>query len=76
MSSRPEPLLFLSSNSSVVLRGGVDAVPDPLLLGKYDSAGNRTRTSGSVVRTSGHYTTEAVIITTIIIIITTTASVV
>jgi hypothetical protein len=29
-------------------RGWVDPVPDPLLLRKYGSAGNRTRTSGSV----------------------------
>jgi hypothetical protein len=28
----------------------VDPVPDPLLLRKYGSAGNRTRTSGSVAR--------------------------
>jgi hypothetical protein len=30
----------------------VDPVPDPLLLRKSGSAGNRTRTSGSVVRNS------------------------
>jgi hypothetical protein len=35
-------------------RGWVDSVPDPLLLRKSDSAGNRTRTSGSVVRNSDH----------------------
>jgi hypothetical protein len=33
-------------------RGWVDPVPDPLLLRKCDSAGNRTRTSGSVARNS------------------------
>jgi hypothetical protein len=38
----------------------VDPVPDPLLLRKFSSAGNRTRTYGSVVRNSDHYTTEAV----------------
>jgi hypothetical protein len=38
----------------------VDPVPDPLLLRKSGSAGNRTRTSGSVARNSGHRTTEAV----------------
>jgi hypothetical protein len=43
-------------------RGWVDPVPDPLLLRKSGSAGNRnrTRTSGSVGR--NHYSTEAVII--------------
>jgi hypothetical protein len=35
-------------------------VPDPLLLRKPGSAGNRTRTSGSVPRQSEHETTEAV----------------
>jgi hypothetical protein len=33
-------------------RGRVDPVPDPLLLRKSGSAGNRTRTSGSVARNS------------------------
>jgi hypothetical protein len=37
----------------------VDHVPDPLLLRKSGSAGNRTRTSGSVVSNSDHKTTEA-----------------
>jgi hypothetical protein len=32
----------------------VDPVPDPLLLRKSGSAGNRTRTSGSVARNSDH----------------------
>jgi hypothetical protein len=40
----------------------VDPVPDPLLFRKSDSAGNRTRTSGSVARNSDHYTTKAVIL--------------
>jgi hypothetical protein len=41
----------------------VDPVPDPLLLRKKKSgsAGNRTRTSGSVARNFDHWTTEAVI---------------
>jgi hypothetical protein len=36
----------------------VDPVPDPILLRKSGSAGNRTRTSGSVARNSDYYTTE------------------
>jgi hypothetical protein len=39
----------------------MDPVPDPLLLRKYGSAGNRTRISGSVARNSDHKTTEAVL---------------
>jgi hypothetical protein len=35
-------------------RGWVDLVPDPLLLTKSGSAGNRIRTSGSVARNSDH----------------------
>jgi hypothetical protein len=35
-------------------------VPDSLLLRKYDSAGNRTRVSGSVAKKPDHETTEAV----------------
>jgi hypothetical protein len=35
-------------------RGWVDPIPDPLLLRKYRSAGNRTRTFGSVARNSDH----------------------
>jgi hypothetical protein len=38
----------------------VDSVPDPLLLRKSGSAGNRTRTSGSVAMNYDHLTTEAV----------------
>jgi hypothetical protein len=37
----------------------VDPVPDPLLLRKSGSAGNRTRTSGLAAR-NDHKTTEAV----------------
>jgi uncharacterized protein YcbK (DUF882 family) len=40
----------------------VDPVPDPLLLRKSGSAGNRTRTSGSVARNSDHYLTEAALL--------------
>jgi hypothetical protein len=36
----------------------VGPVPDLLLLRKSGSAGNRTRTSGSVARNSDHYTTD------------------
>jgi hypothetical protein len=35
-------------------RGLVDPDPDPLLVRKTGSAGNRTRTSGSVARSSDH----------------------
>jgi hypothetical protein len=38
----------------------VEPVPDPLLLRKSGSAGNRTRISGSVARNPDHQTTEAV----------------
>jgi hypothetical protein len=38
----------------------VGPVLDPLFLRKSGSAGNRTRTSGSLAMNSGHYTTEAV----------------
>jgi hypothetical protein len=41
------------------LPGWVDSVPDPLLLRKSGSAGNRTRTSGSVARNFDPYTTES-----------------
>jgi hypothetical protein len=37
----------------------VDPTPDSLFLRKSGSAGNRTRTSGSVARYSDQYTTEA-----------------
>jgi hypothetical protein len=39
----------------------VDPVSDPLLVRKSGSAGNRTRTYGSVARISDYYTTEAVL---------------
>jgi hypothetical protein len=40
----------------------VDPVPDPLLLRKSGSAGNRTRASGSVAKIFDHYTRVALII--------------
>jgi hypothetical protein len=51
---------FLQVASQLYSRGWVDPVLDPILLRKSGSAGNRTRTSGSVARNSGHDTTEAV----------------
>jgi hypothetical protein len=41
-------------------QGWVYLVPDPLLLRKSGSAGNGTRTSGTVARNSYHWTTKAV----------------
>jgi hypothetical protein len=41
-------------------RGWVDPVPDPLLLRKSGSIGNRTQNSGSAARNSYHLTTEKV----------------
>jgi hypothetical protein len=38
----------------------VDPIPDPLLLRKSASAGNRTQTTGSVAKNSDHYTSEMV----------------
>jgi hypothetical protein len=35
-------------------RGGVDSVPDPLLVRKSGSARNRTQTSGSAAKNSDH----------------------
>jgi hypothetical protein len=51
---RPEQLLFFQVAPQLYPRGWVDSVPDPLLLIKCGSAGNRTRTSGSVARNSDH----------------------
>jgi hypothetical protein len=42
---------FFQAAPRLYSRGWVDPVPDPLLLRKSGSAGNRTRTSGSVART-------------------------
>jgi hypothetical protein len=39
----------------------MDPVPHPLLLRKSGRGGNRTRTSGSVARNSGLWTTEAIV---------------
>jgi hypothetical protein len=41
--STPESLIFLSNSSSVVLKGWLDRLPDPLLLRKSGSTENRTR---------------------------------
>jgi hypothetical protein len=38
----------------------VDPFPDPLLLRKSGSAGNRTQTSEYIARNSDHWTTKAV----------------
>jgi hypothetical protein len=49
---------FFQAAPQLYSRGWVDPVPDPLLLGKSGSVGNRTRTSGSVGRNSDLQTTE------------------
>jgi hypothetical protein len=51
--SRQEPLLFYQVAPQFYSRGWVDPVPDPLL-SFSGSAGNRTRASGSVAKTSDH----------------------
>jgi hypothetical protein len=58
-----------SKNSQLYLDGWVDPVPDPLLLRKSGSAGNRIQTSGSVARNSDHYTTETVCYSLVIVLI-------
>jgi hypothetical protein len=50
---------FFQVSPQLYSRGSVDPVPDPLLLRRSGSAGNRARTSGSVARNSDHWTTEA-----------------
>jgi hypothetical protein len=45
---------FFQVAAQLYSRGWVDPVPDPLLLRKSGSAGNRTRTSGFVARNSDH----------------------
>jgi hypothetical protein len=45
----------------------VDPVPDPLLLRKSGSTGNRTRTTGSVARNSDHWTTKEALQTQMIL---------
>jgi hypothetical protein len=52
--------IFFQAVPQLYSRGWVDPVPDPLLLRKSGSAGNRTWTSGSVARNSDHQTTEAI----------------
>jgi hypothetical protein len=52
--SRPEPLFYFRAAPQLYSRGWVDPVPDPLLLRKSRSTGNRTRTSGSVTRSYDH----------------------
>jgi hypothetical protein len=46
--------VFFQVAPQLYSRGWVDPVPDPLVLGKSGSAGNQTRTSGSVARNSEH----------------------
>jgi hypothetical protein len=50
--SRQEPLLFYQVAPQLYSRGWVDPVPDKLLFFFSGSAGNRTRASGSVAKTS------------------------
>jgi hypothetical protein len=45
---------FFQEVPQLYSRGWVDPVRDPLLLRKSGTAGNRTRTSGSVARNSDH----------------------
>jgi hypothetical protein len=52
--SRPEPLLFFQVASQLYSQGWGNPVQDLLLLRKSDSAGIRTRTSGSVASNSDH----------------------
>jgi hypothetical protein len=47
-------LLFSCYTTQLYSRGWVDPFPDPLLLRKSGSAGNWTRTSGSVARNYDH----------------------
>jgi hypothetical protein len=51
---------FFQAAPQLYSRGKVDPVPDLLFLMISGSAGNRTRTSGSVARNFDHLTTEAV----------------
>jgi hypothetical protein len=51
---------FFQAAPQLYSRGHVDPVPDLLLLRKSGNTGNRTRTSGSVVRNSDHQTTEVI----------------
>jgi hypothetical protein len=51
---------FFQAAPQLYSRAWADPVPDPLLLRKSGSTGNRIRTSGSVARNSDHYVTEIV----------------
>jgi hypothetical protein len=53
--------LYFQVAPQLYSRGCEDPVPDPLLLRKPGSAGNRTRASGSVAKNSDYYTIEVVI---------------
>jgi hypothetical protein len=46
--------VFFQAAPQLYSRDSVAYVPDPLLLRKSGSAGNRNRTSGSVARNSDH----------------------
>jgi hypothetical protein len=48
---------FFQAAPQLYSRGWADPVPEPLLLRKCGSTGNRTWTSGFVARNSDHYTT-------------------
>jgi hypothetical protein len=50
----PRPFFFFQIAPQLYSWGWVGLVPDPLLLRKSGSAGNRTRTLGSVVRNSDY----------------------
>jgi hypothetical protein len=52
--SRTESLLFIASSTSIVLRRLSRPRSKPLIPRKSGSAGNLTRTSGSVARNSDH----------------------
>jgi hypothetical protein len=52
--SRPSRYFFFQAAPQLYSRGSVDPVPDPLLLKKCGRSGNRTRTSGSVAKSSDH----------------------
>jgi hypothetical protein len=58
--SRPEPLLFLPSSSSIVLTRLSGPHSRPTTCQKIWQSRDRTQTSGSIARNSDHYATEAV----------------
>jgi hypothetical protein len=61
--SRQKQLLFYQVAPLLYSRGWVESVPDPIFLRKSGSAGNWTRTSGSVARPldhrGGHFNVDA-----------------